>query len=320
MSKFIEIRKKLAPFSHLAGTRVLIPGTTYCAHIFPTLVRLFNLMSEKLELIEEKEIPRKGPVIPFTVMQDLEKQEVQIYGREKTGNFFKERLQFVKQKRSNEILFLGRNKKQEWEKIKQRGDLSEIFPIWFRLAALLPNVDEPSSEEGIYSLLKACQEVIVKKEHDKIFASFYPLFLAGFEGMMVPRLVDADHQGIITGEASGSPLSLLQASGKVIRSLFVCQGSSSISILPHLPPECESGRMIHLDFPFGELNFEWTKKEVRRVIFHSRFEGELRFIFPPKIKSFRLRTSLKERGKRIFITNRLELNSHSTYLLDQFQK
>lgn len=217
-----------------------------------------------------------------------------------------------------ERLFLGKSKKQEWEKIKERRDLNEIFPLWMRLGTSYP---ESAFSSSSLLLLEQCQEAIEKKAHDKLFEAFFSIFLAYFEKMLVPRLTDTEYQGIVTekGPVTGTPLGLLKKSASLIRSLFISSNKKQLSFLPHLPRECYAGKMTGVVEELGSLDFEWTKKNMRRLHFSSKHTGEVLFSFPSHIKSFRLRRSYKEKGRTCMADIPLSLQSGTPYLFDRFQ-
>src|SRR5579872_2254383 len=163
----IEIAERLHPFSHLPGTRCLLPKSNWQLHIFPTLVCLKD--KDELKII----LDLVGPVKNFTVEQDLEKGHVSVFGKTAEG-FLRYRLMqsekaveihfeklpngtmhidlpsgkiLVKENQIQRIcaslpcaldvppenLSLGMHRSQDWEMVSRRGDLREILPIWFRL-------------------------------------------------------------------------------------------------------------------------------------------------------------------------------------------
>lgn len=323
----ITIANRLRPFSHLPGNKCLIPGTAYVVQAFPALLRILDF-SEKV--IKEVSLDVEGPLKNFTLLQDLERGCVTVFS-EKYHYHVLPDLEVVFKKNpdlqpleNKETLSLGEHKKQNWESVKKRCDFREIFPFWFRLGSLLPlpKCSYPSS--GMFSLLEACKEAIDNHAPENILPAFQKLFLAGFENILIPRLQDTDYQGILpfhTPLASTSPLYLLTKGAEYIRSLFITSHENEIAILPNLPPEFFSGRLINiLCPPYCEIDIEWTKKSVRKVVLKTFEEGNLFLHFPPSLKTFRLRTSKKNLGISFRCGDPLEIKSGSVYLLDQFQK
>jgi hypothetical protein len=323
----ISIAERLRPFSHLPGSKCLIPGTGFLVEAYPALVRVFDFDGN---LIKEVTLDVQGPLKQFTVMQDLERGCVTIFC-ELYHVHILPTLEVTFQKNPplpplpiKERLSLGSHKKQEWEGIKKRCDFREIFPLWFRLGQLIDLPVRRGDERGTFSLLKSVQACLDAHQPEKILKNFEKLFLAGFKGMLIPRSYDEEYQGILPQESQpseDSPLYLLKEASLLIRSLFLLNGGNEISILPNLPPEFPSGRMVNLACPpFGTLDLEWSKKTARRIYFRASAEGEIIFHLPSPLKQFRVRSGTQDRGKILKCGDSLEIKSGSHYLLDRFQK
>jgi hypothetical protein len=316
VDKRITIAQRLRPFSHVPGTKLVLPGSRSQLVIYPTLVVVDD---------QEISIPLTGPVDDFTIQLDLEKGYVKVWGHYQEG-FLRYRIHattdgkfaIVAEKSPQENLFpkeadnlfelpscerlsLGMDKAQDWDMVSRRADLNEILPFWHRLGQLLP---ESHATGGTYSLLP----------------SFLNLFHAGFEGILSPRLEDTQHQGFHLPQPKGSPLALLTEGSKLIRSLFFTQDGNQMEILPLLPPEFHAGRMIHISCgDFGTLDIEWTKKTLRRMVFHSKVKSELKFIFPKHLKTFRLCERKNQKGEIIEVGSTVQFDEGITYLLDNFK-
>lgn len=270
----------------------MIPGTDVVVRAYPTRI----YVGEKLF-----EINIEGPLKQFTVMQDLERGCVTVFS-EKYRYYVLPTLEVVEKRpptlENLERLELGVNKKQEWEAIDKRCDLKEILPFWFRLGSLLDVPPRETPDEGLFALLKR--------------GEFEKLFLAGFGDLLVPRSRDTDYQGIVPdSETPGSPLYLLSVGAKAIRALFVTADETSLT-LPKNP--FASGRFLNLRCPFGELDYEWSKKQVRTVKIRASCDLALTLHLAPAIKRFRCEGKIYNRG------DLLEIKSGGHYVLDQFQK
>lgn len=292
------------PFSHLPGASCLIPTTTIEAEVFPALVRLYDI-SQKRKLVKEIPIKIKGPISGFTVMKDLEKGVVTVFGKGLFYHILPDlNLKFQKKAPNQHLesfsrLYLGVNKQQNWEKIKERLDFREIFPIWLRIGSLLPEIPF-----GTFPLLNNIQNL----------DDFKKLFLFAFRHMMVPRNCDDEHQGIFDGCIEGSPLFVLKEGAALIERLFIQNEGIHTVILPHLFSEFVSGSMRDVFLDIGVLSFEWSKRKVRRVILKSEFDGEIFFHFREE-KRCRV-----NKEKTHITTNPLEIKSGGVYLLDRFEK
>lgn len=308
------IREKLRPFSHLPGTLLLLPGTSHRLEIYPALLK-----------IDETEIPIgiQGPVDHFTVINDLDAQEVRVFGFARTGYFSyrikgkelifckgvpttfgphilrpKEALPLPlsspspRSPRLLERLSFGNHKSQEWEKIRKRRDPKEIFPLWFALGQMLPSPDGEDVEEDLLTL-----------------------FDSAFEGILVPTLEKRTLLGFTTPIKGG--LSLLSRGSQKIRSLFFQRRANSLSFLPALPSILPCGRFIHIhEEGIGEIAFAWSKGKLRQVILTLPTAQTLELHAPP-FTSCRVRQSRQSCGNQSPLTLTLPAG---TYLLDRFEK
>ena len=83
----IQIAERLKPFTHVPGEFCLLPRTTYRCKIFPAFIKIENLVTMAPEYILELQLNIKGPVRDFTVVQDLEKGSIQVWGHAQQGYF-----------------------------------------------------------------------------------------------------------------------------------------------------------------------------------------------------------------------------------------
>lgn len=313
----IKIAAKLRPFSHTPGASCVIPKTHSILEAFPTLLR-----------IDGKEWPLKlrGPVKGFTVQQDLEKDAVFIFGNAKEG-YFRLRIHandggfeivsergFLKGGKIDaeiqyggkafiERLSLGSHKAQDWDLMQRRLDLKEMMPILFCLGQKIPPV-LPQELSGTALLLESQENLS-------------PFFLGAFKSMLVPRLIDDQHQGLVPeGSADGNPFFLLQEGMRRVRGLFFSQNERRLALLPNLPTSLDAGRLIGIQAPgIGEIDFEWSKKTVRRCVIRANSSGEILFDLPKGIQRFRV-------GKKRWIRRGepLLIEEEKTVLLDRFER
>lgn len=220
-------------------------------------------------------------------------------------------------------LSLGNSKAQDFEMMWRRRDFTEIFPIWHRLGQLILPITG-SSQSGTLFLLNECRQAIKHQLPDQILNYFQQLFLAGFEGVLSPRLEDTDRQGINLpnlGITDDSSLRLLKEGSDLIRSLFVQEEEEAIHLLPALPPNFHCGRLIDVNFSDkGKLSLEWTKKAVRKAIFVSSKTQILRLMGSKGEKSCRLRTSHIDKGIRYSLGTRIDVAAGQNYWFDNFER
>ncbi len=348
----IEIATRLRPYSHTPGASVLIPGSSWSVKGFPTRLEFTNLITQKHLSLD---FCLTGLMENFTLVQDLEKRAVLLFGTAEEGYV---RLMIVH--KDNEIIItakrtppggltikgkklapkqtleikvdeqgylppyverlsFGCHKAQDVDLMRRRMEMEEILPFWFSLGQLTP-ATPCSHDEGTLTLLKpiiACQRTDAIKHFEKLFA-------AGFSDLFVPRLIDDQHQGVAPEleavSADLSPLTLLTEGAQLIRTLFFQQKGNDLLFLPCLPPQLHAGRLVggHAQ-NLLVFDMEWSKKTLRKVILRPQEDGQIQLHLPSKIKTFRLRTSAKSRGSEHKVAQTLDIQKGQPLFLDHFE-
>ncbi len=356
----LTIAQRLHPFSHQNGTKFLLPQTSFCLQVFPTRLEFTDLEGREAPFFIELDFT--GPIVDFTAELDLEQGILRVFGTTQKGymRYFlfarKDGIQLKLEKapgeqvichlstssaafcltkgesllvpmllrdadgqRSQERLSLGMHKAQNWELIRSRCDFKEIFPVWLALGWWVP----AQEAEGNYSLLEECRKNIETRNKAHLLGSFQKLFLASFEGVLVPRLVDTEHQGIVQQtEPDLLPLPLLTKGASLIRSLFVQEMAGKIAILPCLPAEFHCGRMTGVQIGSAMLDFEWSKKSLRRLKIVSPLDTEV-CLSLKTIRSCRLRYGRGISKKAAIASDGsliLSLSPNQPAFLDRFEK
>lgn len=248
----VKIRAYLRPFSHQPGSKLLIPKSPWKAVVFPTRLEISDLTSEdKTSTIID--FTMEGPVKLFTVMQDLERSWVRVFGQSKEGFFsyrlfmegnnlyfyvercpdaglffsFNGPLQSLKRKESlllmssevfstkenNEKMHFGCFKKQDWVLVKRRLSVIEILPFWYKLGKSFP--PKEIFNESDHPLLIECKKLIEERNRVDIGGALLNLFQSQFEGILCPRSKDADYQGFLSNKPNTySPELLLELLAK----------------------------------------------------------------------------------------------------------
>jgi len=318
----IKMGEKLQPFSHTPGTRSVVPLGHWIVQAFPTLLCVEGGGEWPLAL--------SGPIKDFTVQLDLERRCVWVWGIAKEGYFRfslsageeglaltvtrapSEGLQigskrlFRKEKillvsggpflahPGQERISLGSFKAQDWDLVQRRMDLKEMIPALFLLGQQVSAL--PEAKGGSAELLETDLDAFLQ---------------AGFSGLLVPRLSDDQHQGLVLNTKSeGNTLALLPALYRKVRS-FLLEG---VRVLPHLPRDWDCGRALRLNTGFGELDLEWSKRTIRRMVLRAQASGEVSFVFSKPVGSFRCGHARFENGSAVALT------AGKTYLFDRFQK
>ena len=358
----IKLTEKYRPYSHEVGTSCLLPKSSWKVTAFPTRIEFVNLISEGNQDAFSVMCGIQGPLSQFTMMQDLERQWIRVFGRGPQGYFSfrlialaheiilflerapKEGIAFTYDgetrtlMRKEELIMpstsssfpsmrlekmhFGCHKAQDWTLIKRRLSLEEILPIWFALGKNIP--EHPTLDLGTSRLLLQGEKMIQQKKREEIGSHLLDLFRVGFEGMLLPRLQDTDHQGFLPDHdeipKEASPLMLLGEGARLIRQLLVQQQENQLAILPCLPVELHAGRFVGVECEDLTLELEWSKKLIRRCVLHPNTDQVRQFKFQPAIKSFRVRKGPRDRGSVHQVDEPLELSAKTIYTLDRFQK
>ena len=318
----IDIALRFKPYSHEPGTVCLIPGTPWRVQAFPTFIRLFGPEGENFEY----RFSHQGIVEGFTIVQDLEKKQVRVFGRPKLdcriaqGKIWENNqpmleLPFSTMPQKIERFSMGIHKAQEWEGIRRRLDLTEILPLWFHLGQMTPVVEK--QKKGTLLLLEECQNYRVSKEKLLLDKALKHLFLSGFGRMFDPRVHDPEHRGIVKQEEPDpeAALSLLQEGSQLIRSLVFTQKENCWQILPCLLPHFHSGR-----FQCEQLDLEWSNTKLKKIILHSPYDQEVSLEWPAGLSICRMRKDLKEKGSVFKREQPLCLSKNQIIYLDRFEK
>lgn len=354
----ITIAERLHPFSHMPGTKFLLPKTSWVVQVFPTRLSFWDL-EEKGESFSFT-FDFQGPIKEFTAELNLERDALYVFGMTQKGYMryelcFKENSLCLTMEKtpqemvacrkstsdgmviltkgktvsfcaaagnplhSTERLSLGNHKAQDWDLIRRRLDCKEIFPHWFALSHSVPQ----KNSSGSFPLLDLCRKKIEQTDKERVLEAFESLFLASFEGILVPRLKDADHHGIAPELENHnlSAMDLLRESGKLIRSLFLQEKGDVISLLPCLPTPFHAGRMTQARTSSDVLlSFEWSKKMLKKVAIDSETSGEMRLRFPKGMRSFRLDKSSQVISIGAEGEASVSFEAGKTVWLDRFQK
>lgn len=347
----ISIAARLRPFSHRPGIMFILPGSTLRFEIFPAFLRVCDLSHSKPRLLSEITLNVEGPVKDFTVTQDLERGQIKVWGHSQKG-YFRYRISPIQNapKKASltlektfpgfafshepfetenavqiphiENLSLGNHKAPDWDFISRRLDLAEILPLWFRLGQLIPKAPSKGME-GTLSLIEKCQHTIQNKDILHIIENLGVLYLAGFDVGLSPRLEDTSYHGIklpkLNSNSDASPLTLLTEGYAIIRSLFFRSDQNQLRLLPALPPQFHCGRILGIKYEGGSIDFEWTKKSLRRLVLKTSQADELRFELPHVVKRFRMRTSMQDKGRVFARDDVFKVEANQTYYFDHFE-
>ena len=229
----IDITDRFRAFSHSPGHEAMIPASLSKVKVFPAALEIVCLLTGEKKVFFWN---LKGPVLPFTVEQDLEKACLRIYGEAEQGYF-----RFVLKKEEGVIvLYLEKTPLEGVALLDSSGIVQKVFfsgekifsvddrsscentqieqlflgnskhKDWDLirkrrdLAEVLPfwyalgqRAPELAKEEGpVMDLLAQIEERVVLKDRS-VGELILKLYLAGFSGGLVPRAFDSECQGIL---------------------------------------------------------------------------------------------------------------------------
>ncbi|MBA2728141.1 MAG: hypothetical protein H0U49_08225 [Parachlamydiaceae bacterium] len=354
----ITISERFKPFTHLSGSSALLPFSTFCCEVYPALIRVYNLEGTHKKLLNEIPLNVNGIVEGFTMQQDIEKGCLKVWGKGAQG-YFRYRIQATDSGKSFKIitekepagtslfvnipqtekvepiqpiafenLSFGISKSQDWAMVLRRQKMMEILPFWFRLGQLVPSLSphEPNiADTGTLYLLKDAYRALEEKDPEKLIKLLEMLFLAGFEGLLVPRMEDDQKQGLnvppLDMSKTASPLTLLSDGKNLIKRMIIDRTSDNIQILPCLPAKFHCGRMLNVRIPeIGFFNLEWSKKTIRRICFQPCESSQLTFQFPNNVKTFRLRRHRDGSTQPQICGQPIGFSAGERYLFDNFKR
>lgn len=80
----IKIATRNRPYSHRLGEEYLLPGTSLSLQLFPSCIKVIDISKDR-DLIATLSLQIKGPMSCFTVMMDLEKGSLIVFGQTQCG-------------------------------------------------------------------------------------------------------------------------------------------------------------------------------------------------------------------------------------------
>jgi hypothetical protein len=347
----IKIRNDLYPYTFSFNKDILLTNTNYLVKVFPSLL-IFRDINNKKEF--EVELDIKGPVKDFRVIQDLKRGLLSIsffslddfisfkiltsdnaaivFEKIKSNilNIKIDNTSFIASSKKSydlpikivsnlsaqEKLSFGNHKKQEIDQINQREDLLEFIPFIYGLSQFF-DIKKSFNINFFIELEKK----IDSKQKDNLEEAFLNIKKAFFYDFFVPRNFDFDYQNIFFENLKNiESIYILKEYARLIRKTLISEENNLLNILPCLTKQFFCGRMINIHQSFCDLDIEWSKKLIKKMIVKPFLDKEISFKFQTKIKTFRLKKSLKEKGEILKNNQKILLKKDGVYYFDRFQK
>lgn len=236
----IDITDRFRAFSHSPGHEAMIPSSHHKVKVFPAALEIICCLTEEKKTFFWNLI---GPVLPFTVEQDLEKACIRIYGEAKQGYF-----RFaVRKEEEGIVLHLEKAPIEGLSLLDASGATEKVLFTGEKICSLVEKSDLSSmakeqlflgnskhkdwdlirkrrdlteilpfwyalgqmapvlqKEEGpVMDLLSQAEEMVLAKDRS-VDKLILNLYLAGFSGGLVPRAFDSEFQGILPLSSSVS--------------------------------------------------------------------------------------------------------------------
>lgn len=351
----IRIKDRFKIISHDLGESFLILNTAYFVRIYPGLLFFKDLDSDKDFKIF---IKFQGPVKNFTISQNLYNGNIEVNFHAKDGyvsyrimmagnevylcfdktaekkltvEFDKITQVVAKQRiflpierismlRPPEYLSFGIYKKPDLSQIKKRENLQEILPFIFLYSQFYLDVQYSCCLRK-NCLLKRLADEIQKKEKLKLAESFINVFKFHFFGAFVPRMNDDEHQNICDYvDKEISPWCVFINLYSCVKSVFIEEASKKLFLLPCLPALFNHGFFVNIKISSGQIDMRWSKKLLKKAIFKPSKDIELQLILHSMIKTFRVRTDARDKGKIYNNEDIIGFEKDKSYFLDNFKK
>lgn len=338
----IKIANRFKPFSHKYGTKATLPLSSYSLEAFPSFIRV----SKEEEAVLEINFSIKAPVLSFTVMQDIEKAKLYIYGVGGDGYF---RFSFW---HSNENLHLKLERShfeityaiQKIEKLSFCSELEGVLNVKDEL--LFATSEKALSLETLERLSfgshKKQDMALIQRRNDP--KEYLPLWFAlgqrmkGAKPQNVSKVpiemlkrdfemsycdlfaksnLELKHLGISTDK---QPISLYEGY-EFIRALLVYEESGVYHILKQMPHMFDCGRVCDLKLEEGIfIDLEWSKKSIKKLHIKSSRKTSILLSFHKTLKACReTSVSLVKRTRVLEEDILVSLKTGKT-VFDRFQK
>lgn len=301
----IDISQRLRPFSLIAGSQCLIPGTRQSVKAFP----------DRIEIGEEKiALPGEPLSLYFSLQQDLERNCVWVF-----GNLFKVQIKAsidgihvmlptgpykifgdfgYREEFQVERLFLGVTKAQDWDLMQRRADLKELLPVLYFLAQKTPPIKDANSSD-ILNTLQDSMKLLTEKK--RLNVNLEKLILCLYDNCI---------------HAAMPKVNILPQLFTFIRAMFVQENLNKIAIFPRNP--FSRGRLMNVNLDSAFLDLQWSNSQLRQMIIRPKKDGQVAFSFPYPVKSFRVKLQENDKGVTVDANSALIIENGKKLLLDRF--
>lgn len=341
MLRKISITNRLRPFSHTAGTKCLIPGSTLILRAYPTRIEIED-WAGKPKRLGVLSLLQTGMVRDWTVQLDVDKAIVTVFGKAKQGFFF---LEFSADgslfsmtvdrapEEGLELSWEGESLHNGWcggalarkevitnGAFEKKKHQAPTLSLGMHKKQLFPAVLERGDLREIFPLWVAMGWGLDGSSTLPKDVELSDLIRVGFSDLLVPKREDDQYLGVEFPKMAGASLDLLAVGAKQIVGMFLRENGKKISVFPEAIPEFACGRLIDLKMGKHLFELEWTKKRVRRMIIHTGATESLDLQFPKGVREYRLTLMEKgAKGEKMVPGQPIQMEEGKSYFFDRFQ-
>ncbi|MCH9630747.1 MAG: hypothetical protein S4CHLAM37_07510 [Chlamydiia bacterium] len=304
----IKIANRFKPFTHEAGAKAPLPLSSYTLEAFPSFFRVFD----ENEVVLEINFGIQGPVDGFTLMQDIEKAKLYVYGTGAEG-FFRFSLSYREEKLT---LKLDRAHKEVSYSIAKIENLSINCEIEGSLSAkdelvlqtgakaldLLPLerlsfgnhkkqdatlIRRRNDPKEFLPLWFALGQRMQKKEAPEIKEDLLTTLSRGFSlcfsDLFAKSTKKPEHLGFTDITDAG-----LYEGYELIRTMLVYEENDTFHLLKKMPHLFHCGRVVDLKLKEGVfIDIEWSKKSIKKLHIRSQIKTSLTLSFQKSLRTCR---------------------------------
>ena len=313
----ISIREDFRLFTHQPGKQSVIPRSKAWMRVYPCLIEICT-ENETLSLELDLHL-----VKDFTHLLNIEKGRVEVFGQAKEGYFhlwfFARNGEVVLSlKRGKSLLFkmhsqeVCLNKGDEVALLKTTtiNEVSCLEKLSFGCYKK-PLLEKNMNVDAKLFLLaqQMPEENIVSLDDEKIKALLVDL--------CAPQTCDKYHQGLGLGSIAFDRFSLFSTVKKRVREALFIEHEDRIDILKGGKTLPIAGRVVGIKGDGFKIDFLWRKNKIIRCVIHPEIDGKKRLNFARCEKRYRIKTSLRSKGKFVDADAFIELKAGQKVFIDR---
>lgn len=351
--KPILARASFRLYSEKPGVQIPWLASCELLQFYPSLLRIEDSQSQ----VHEIQIQSEETLNSFKIFYDLLKDQIEVF-LESTNHFYHfvlsreakqwllnlkrasqplqitlneykqkvsqgetfliEAMHMERLKKTKEVIFCGEHKKSEVEAIFKRSDVREYLPFLFLMAQ--NNSFQEFKKTSSFKNHLALEKALESHQHNHLIAPLNHLIKTNFSDFFVPHVGDPFSWSFEEKDSENTMdrFNLLGSLYPLLRRFFLLKKQTQLFFLPHLPAELHCGKALQFQEEHLCIDFEWSKKQLKRILLKPSRDQVLTLHFPSKMKHCRIQvdnnSSFFQNGEQI------ALQANKNYQLDRFEK